>query len=579
MKQFLDPRKPFGTGIGGSYYVYPVHNKHLKPCLLKGRALQLFLTENNLCDITALIPLWVSCHGWIRGLGGLCDNDEDGGDFNWLESVAFRENLESKPRQKLPEQIIKGFLNNQIKLRLIVLQYLSPNIPESFQHLQVMATQNVDDPYNNDYDLISGYDTYVRLWHNYQAKWNQQQRISMSYAKPIANHLAFPPKAIRWQSTLDGRDYGMREKWDRLLILKDFESTLFPRRHHRIEDMDIFDLPLSMEVTEEQTERFLEMDQMLKFFILPSEPFPEPVNTCLDQDIVQQNLHPDIPRLLANLDLQKDAIDNLIARFKASDISIEHIIHTLFNIKKQDQDLLLNQIILFANSHVQAVATLEPAAKQVVNNFLVDIVDLFSNLKIRQIQPPAEQPWLHPHPSINQLETIIQNKIHMDLKTIDSLRQMGCVDINRFQTSSIVHQLTRVYDLYILNVGIMVDQFHRNAEILSDIAAKIARRRIGSNEEHPSLLKYILVRQPGRGNLIQLQNQCPLIPRGTSGFCITSPPSNGKRKSELEDSMTSAHKYPASDLDDSMSGANSRPATFDLLDTTVETDNSRIEQK
>ena len=438
--------------------------------------------------------------------------------------------------------------------------------------------KDVEDPYNNDYDLISGYDTYTRLWRKYQIKWTQQQRISMSYAKPIANQLAFPPKAIRWHSSRDSREYGARERWDRILILNDFQATLFPRQHHRIEDTDIFDLPLSMEVAGDRGDRALDMDQMLSFFILPPIVPPES-DTLLDCDIVKQELHSDIPLLLTNLDLQKDAITNIISRFRESGISIEQMINTLFNIKKQDQDLMLNQLLLFANSHVRAVSGLGPEAKQIVNSFLVDVVELFSHLKIRQIKPPTERPWLHPHPSINQLETIIQNKIHMDLKAVDSIRQMGCIDINRFQTSSIVHQLTRTYDLYVLNVGVMVDQFHRNAELLSDIAAKVARRRIDNNVRCPRLLNYILVRQPGKGNLLQLQDQHPIISRGLSGFCVEGSKFNGKRKLGDNESEVVQPKCPSSNLDDSMSGPNSRPATFDLLDTTVESDVSRMDQK
>ena len=438
-------------------------------------------------------------------------------------------------------------------------------VTDTFQQMQVLDTKtDILKHCNNDYDLMSGYDTYLRMWKVYHAKWDQQQRIFASCNKPIIEQLAFPPKALKWHTILDKNSYVPRDKWDKKLILNDFHATIRPTKHVVLEEMDIFDLPLSSEVDDEEGVLLAEIDTLMDYFCIPKANNAKN-STMVDGDLLHESLEPQIPTLLANLDLKRDSLKAIVERFADNGVNVGDVITTVFEIKHHDHDLLLNRVLLYANAHIDRIATLDTNTKQLVNNFLLDTVQLFSHLKVRQLPKPPTQPWLNVNQSVNQLETILQNKIDLDLRTISSLQNIDCVDVNRFHTSPLVHQLIKAYDLYILNTGFMVSQFQKSASILSEIINKIACHRVGEVQLCPELLKYIIVRHPGRGSLVQLQPQAPVMPRGTSGLYLTgsnmSPQT--KRKRPQEQSAI------GSDNDNTL-GANNRPATFDLLEDTME---------
>ena len=540
----------------------PIRHPTLKPSVILSKDLRAYVKHHGLCDITAFLPLWISCHGWIHGLNTLENTVSDRTDTNWLESVYFHDQLCVKPRQKLPQHVIDSFCHNQFKQRILLMKLLGHVVTDTFQQMQVLDTKTeVLGHYNNDYDLMTGYDTYLRMWKMYHAKWDQQQRIFESCNKPIIAQLAFPPKALKWHTILDKNNYVPRDKWDKKLILNDFHATLQPAKHVVLEEMDIFDLPLSSEVDDEEGVLLAEIDTLMDYFCIPKAN-NEKNSTMIDDDLLHESLGPQIPKLLANLDLQRDSVKAIVDRFADNGVNVEEVISTVFEIKHHDRDLLLNRVLLYANTHINRIATLDTDAKQLVNNFLLDTVQLFSHLRVRQLPNPPTQPWLNVNQSVNQLETILQNKIDLDMRTIRSLQKVDCVDINRFHTSPVVHQLVKAYDLYILNTGFMVEQFQKSASILSEIISKIACHRVGETKLCPELLKYIIVRHPGRGSLVQLQPQAPIIPRGTSGLYLTESTPQIKRK-RLQDRSSIA-------TDDDPTTANDRAATFDLLDDTME---------
>ena len=404
----------------------PIHHPTLKPAILFGKDLRAYVKHHGLCDITAFLPLWISCHGWIHGLNALESTGPGGNDTNWLSSVFFRDQLLTKPRQKLPQHVIEGFCHNQFKQRMLLMKLLGHVVTDTFQQMQVLDTKaEVTKHYNNDYDLVAGYDTYLRMWKQYHVKWDQQQRIFESCNKPIFEQLAFPPKALKWHTTLDKSSYVPRDKWDKKLILNDFHATLCPTKHAILEEMDIFDLPLSSEIDDEEGVLLAEIDTLMDYFCIPKANMIKN-STMVDDDLLHESLEPQIPTLLANLDLRQDSLKAIINRFADNGVNVEEVLSTVFEIKHHDQDLLLNRVLLYANTHIHRIANLDTNTKQLVNNFLLDTVQLFSHLRVRQLPKPPTQPWLNVNQSVNQLETILQNKINLDLRTINSLQQIDC---------------------------------------------------------------------------------------------------------------------------------------------------------
>ena len=542
------------------FLVYPIHHPDLSPTIVHSNELRAYMKTHSLCDVTAFLPLWISCHGWVHGLNIMKSKPPNRSDPNWLDTIYFQDELVCKPHQKLSQEVVESLLNNQFKQRLLVLKLLNRVVSDNFQQMQVLATQSdTPNPYNNDYDLVRGYDTYCRLWRNYHLKWDQQQRVEVSRGKAIINQLAFPPKSLRWHTALDKTKYVPRDKWDKKLILNDFYATLRPTTHIKLDDMDIFDLPLSSELSETDTILLAEIDALMDFFPIPSH---TPVNhsTLVQEDLIYEDPLPDLAKLLSNLDLQRKEIDSIAARFGETGIDFTEVLDTVFDIKQHDRDLLLNRVLMFADTHITQIAKLDSKSKQIVNGFVIDLVALFSHLRVRQVPVPPQQPWVEVDQSVAQLETIIQNKIHLDLRALESLQQTNCVDINRFQTSPIVHQLIKAYDLYIVNTGFIVKQFHQSAQILSNIIHRIAQRKTDDPINCPEILKYIITRHPGRGNLLQLQQQKPIIPGGVSGAAVAGvdPDVPVKKRPRLTSNRESV-------LMDTDQGANSRPATFDLL--------------
>ena len=192
---------------------------------------------------------------------------------------------------------------------------------------------------------------------------------------------------------------------------------------------------------------------------------------------------------------------------------------------------------------------------------VVDLVDAFQYLKVRQPTTKKAANWVDNNHSVSQFEAILQNKLHLDQKALAPLQSADCVDINRFQTSVTIHQLVKAYDLYLVSMGYLTDQIRKTTNIFSNIFADIASRRVTDHTAPPGLLKYIIVRHPGRGNLMQLHRQPPFtIPAGLSGLCMTPQTSRSRFVSAKRLRMS-----PNSTLTETPRQANSRPATFDLL--------------
>lgn len=182
--------------------------------MIPGYKLRTYVKNHGFCDITSLLPEWISCHGWVHGLNTIKMSALDARDENWIQSIFFDDNLLVEPRKKIPKKVIDSWMLNQFKQRSLTLKLLGSNMSDTFQQLQVLSNSDSVTPYKNDYDLMIGYETYIRLWSQYQRKWDQQQRIKPSLVKPIVNQLAYPPRALRWHSSLDRTDYLARDKWD-----------------------------------------------------------------------------------------------------------------------------------------------------------------------------------------------------------------------------------------------------------------------------------------------------------------------------------------------------------------------------
>lgn len=573
-----DAGKPHWPNPTGRYLVHPVNNDKIAPTVVTSNDLRSFMQSHGFCDITSLIPTWISCHGWIHGLNTISVTEPDRTDLSWIRTVYFDDQLLCPPRKKLPRTVVEGFLVNQLKQRTLVLRLLGIFISDTFQQLQVLGSgPNTSTPfYDNDYDLTTGYDMYERLWNAYRLKWDQQTRVVASPARPIHDQLAYPPKALRWHTFLDKPTNIPRNKWDRRLILNDFHATLSPHTFLELDNMDVFDLPLPNEPGEEDSILLAEIDQLLDYFFIPLQS-KAAHSTLLDQDLVQEELDQKIPHLLCNLDLQKEEIDAIVRRFSDTGIKIKDMIDLIFDIKQHDHDLLLNRILLFANSHIDQLKKLDSQSKQILNNFIIDFVSFFGHLRTRQNTTTVDAPWLQQGQPIHQLEAIMTNRIHMDLKALQPLITANCIDINRFQTSILVHQMVRAYDLYTVSTSYLVNQFSKNAQIFTKLLTSIANHKDVNNLAVPGILKYILVRHPGRGSLTQLQPQQPILRSGLSGlaasrstsvFSAGAPPSTSSRKRITREDDGLPTK-PVLSEDDDMK-ANSREATFDLLDDTME---------
>ena len=354
------------------------------------------------------------------------------------------------------------------------------------------------------------------------------------------------------------------------MLANDFEASLQPTRLTQLDSLDIFDLPFAMEVGDNENLLSDDLDVILDFLFIPLLTDTDEVK--VDCSLVEESLLPDVMPLLTNLDLQETEIQQITERFGHSGLDLHEALKLLFDVKAHDRDLMLNRVLTFANDHIEQISALNDQSKQIVNGFIIDLVELFKHLKIRQVPPIPKHRWTQTNQSVEQLEVILQNKIHRDLTLISPLKSVACVDINRFQTSVIVHQILKAYDLYILNNSYILDQLHRNATMFSALISDLAHRRITDNSATPAILKYVLVRCPGRGNLTQLCPQKPLmsvhrplLQSGSSGV-VTSICRIGCKRSAGGAGIA----RDGSDTTLDVTPANSLAATFDLLDDTIE---------
>ena len=331
--------------------------------------------------------------------------------------------------------------------------------------------------------------------------------------------MAFPPRACRKVTSIVPYP-SSKGIWKKEAILSDFWATLRPTKLHKLEDVsDTFDEPFYDELNQSTHAYHDEIDNILDFFV--ANPVDtEFRSTLIDADVKIEPILDGVDHLLANMDLQQDEMDRITNNFQRSGIKIRDIIDTLFEIKPHDRDLLLNRILHLNNNFSEQLQYVRPADKQLINQFILDLVSLFDCLKIRH-QRTGQTHWLNNSHSIKTYAAIIQNKIATDTETVNRIRNTAHLIVNRDNPSTLVQEMSRVHDLYMLSSNYLLTQRQKNAEFFCKLIQEVANRRVDPSVPK-SILNYVIIRHPTRGNLI---NMIPhkRLKIGTTGAIITEP--------------------------------------------------------
>ena len=512
------------------------------------------------------MPLWVTYHGWIVGLNNIYFNGEWEPDAiqqnNWMTTAFFPDELQHKPRNKLDKFTVEEWSNNIIKQRKLILNIMDGVQPDIFQQLKNMDTENK--PWANIYDAVDGYNTYEHLFNQYQITWDRQLRITNSVALPIKEQLAYPPKAQRI-SIMARRNSRAKITYDRDALLSDFIATVQPVALQKLDAINTFDEPFpGDDMFNSSCLYHEEIDEILDFLIANPKNL-ELNSTTMDEELIEEPILDEINQLLSNLDLQQIEVDRIIDNFQKNGIHLRDIMATLFDIKPHDRDVLLNRILHFNNAHAENIQRLRPMDKQMVNKFIIDLVALFDCHKIRKL-PIEPSHWLNNDHSIRTFTALIKNKIQTDVTNAEQLQKGSHISINRTNPSTLVQQLTRVYDLYLLSSSYLVDQRKKNAEFFLKLVHDVANRRVDPSAP-TSLMKYIIARHSTKGNLIDMVPHKKLR-MGTTGQIITDPyvpawkPNVGPSR---------AIQVPTS-MNDTTIGPNDLAATFDRAMDTQQSD-------
>ena len=508
--------------------------------VLDGNQYCTYVKTKQIIDITMLIPLWVTYHGWINGL-----NDIQAGaasQKNWMGSLIFPDHITRPIRTRLDEETVACWSNNIMQQRHATLNIMDGIQPDIYQQLKnVYGKPNA---YANEYDSVNGHQTYIHLYKQYHYRWDQQQRITTSISKPIFQHLAFPPTAQRVVTSYEPNQ-AARHTWKKDSLLSDFAATIRPIKLHRLDKVDTFNEPfigdsLVLGTGPERRSRLCqsshmyheEIDTILDFVV--AEALNENLNsTPLDPDCHHEPVLDEVEQLLINLDLQQDEMNRIINNFANAGIAIKDVISTLFDIKPHDRDLLLNRILHLNNTFVEKLRFVRPTDKQLINQFIIDLVALFDCQKIRK-QKSGPTHWLNNSHSIKNYTAIIQNKIATDMEMANRLKHTTPLTVNRDNPSSLVQEMSRVYDLYVLSSSYLLRQRQLNAEFFTKLVHDVANRRVEADLPR-SLLNYTITRHATRGNLVNIlpQKKLKLEPGGaiasvpyTPQWKSTIPPRN-----------------------------------------------------
>ena len=470
------------------------------------------------------MPLWITYHGWIIGLNELHYKGEWDSEAiqqpNWMTTAFFPDTLTRSPRTKLDKATVEEWSKNIVKARTLTLNIMDGMQPDLFQQLKNMDANDMDDkPWANVYDAVDGYNTYCHLYNQYQIVWDQQLRITQSVGLPIKDQLAYPPKAQR-TVVMIARNPRAKISYDRDALLSDFIATIQPVPLQKLDTINTFDEPFIGDGQFNSSCLYHEEIDEILDFLVANPKHPDLNSTTLDEELVEEPILDEVTQLLSNLDLQQDEINRIIDNFEKNGIKLRDIITTLFDIKPHDRDLLLNRLLHFNNIHAENIQRLRPADKQMVNKFIIDLVALFDCHKIRKISTESSH-WLNNDHSVRAFTALIQNKIQDDVQNAEQLQNGSYITINRNSPSTLVQQLTRVYDLYLLNSSYLIDQRKKTAQFFLKTVQDVANRRVDDSIP-TSLLKYIIARHSTKGNLI---NMIPhkKLKMGATGQMVAEP--------------------------------------------------------
>ena len=164
--------------------------------LIKSDALADFLVAKQIIDVTSLLPLWLSMHGWIYGLNGIklvgsCKR-------NFMDAISFPPPTQILPR--LSDKDIAERARCQIRQRknVITALHLFDKDQDCFEML-TWINEGRPNPWCNSYDRIELPTSYHNLY-NMTVKKVVFRRTISEGRSPIHKQLAFPAKTIRCSS-------------------------------------------------------------------------------------------------------------------------------------------------------------------------------------------------------------------------------------------------------------------------------------------------------------------------------------------------------------------------------------------
>ena len=149
----------------------------MQPQKIHKEALRGFIKKHSLLDLTSLIPLWVTYHGWIRNISELRCDKIDHHDENWMDSTYFHTQIACPPYPKLSQQTVENWSRNQLKQRQAIIKHLHSGLSEALQQFKIWNELNPSTPWHNTYDAVDGYNTYLNLWQYCNHKWAQKIRF------------------------------------------------------------------------------------------------------------------------------------------------------------------------------------------------------------------------------------------------------------------------------------------------------------------------------------------------------------------------------------------------------------------
>ena len=449
--------------------------------LVSADSLADFLVSKQIVDISSLLPLALAERSWICGIQNISVTLTSRGLRTMLDVIDFGP-APTALFPRLSPKDVKERAKAQLRQRRLVIKVLNLHDRDSYE-MTTWLNESPAEPWMNSYD-VSGIPDSYNTQYDFMVHQVLYAKSVLTAKLKIDKQLAFPAKTYRWTSAELPLTMNPAREWSYEIYQNKLDASINKPYFTELSD---YEEPFEYPLTSEERRDREELDQSMEDLEVTEDNLSSIISEYPVNDIYSCNMSHStmidtqtdkeeyisatmIKKLVENPDLRDQHYEAICASFEQHGIDFRTFLLNLFKIKKHDLGWLLNRITGFHNKHVDDLKYLNTDHKQMIAQFLIDIVDLYSGLHVRHVdtQPPTQG-----CASVNDVCDIIRSKIKDDNAAMNSLKTAKWIELNRATASNKMRKLINLLDVLTITNGFAAHQTQMTGEMVMSIMKEI----------------------------------------------------------------------------------------------------------